>query len=438
MSDTDAGVIGTSVSPSTLFASNEQGVWYDPSDLTTLFQDSAGTIPVTSVEQPVGLMLDKSKGLVLGTELVTNGDFSNGSTGWTASFGSISPSSGTLSVVTSGAVNGGKAVQQINVFSGKTYTITGTIISASSAIGGIRITSSSTGDSTGAIYSISGKNAGTYSFIFTANANTLYVSLLNSGTNAGIDTVVFDNISVRELPGNHAYALSNPTDRRPILKKDSSGYYYLLGNGTSTAMQTNSIDFSATGANTDKMTVIAGIRQLNTTAGIIVELSTATETSNGSFYLVNAESGGTNTSWSLRGTQLSRFVSNVTSYPLTEVVSCNYDIAGATKATETFPRANGVVVPLSSGTGTDAGTGTFGNYPLYLFSRNNGSGAFFSGNLYGLVVRGVLTSDSQLAQVETWMSNKTGVAVLSNGVYDRSYKAASVIVNGTLTKTNVS
>lgn len=43
-----------------LFANGEQGVWYDPSDLSTLFQDSAGTIPVTGVEQPVGLMLDKS------------------------------------------------------------------------------------------------------------------------------------------------------------------------------------------------------------------------------------------------------------------------------------------------------------------------------------------------------------------------------------------
>lgn len=35
-------------------------MWYDPSDFSTLFQDSTGTVPVTAVEQPVGLMLDKS------------------------------------------------------------------------------------------------------------------------------------------------------------------------------------------------------------------------------------------------------------------------------------------------------------------------------------------------------------------------------------------
>lgn len=34
--------------------------WYDPSDLSTLFQDIAGTVPVTVHGDPVGKMLDKS------------------------------------------------------------------------------------------------------------------------------------------------------------------------------------------------------------------------------------------------------------------------------------------------------------------------------------------------------------------------------------------
>jgi len=46
--------------PADVFASSEQGAWYDPSDLSTLFQDSAGTTPVTTAGQPVGRMLDKS------------------------------------------------------------------------------------------------------------------------------------------------------------------------------------------------------------------------------------------------------------------------------------------------------------------------------------------------------------------------------------------
>lgn len=47
-------------SPLSLFKDGKQGVWYDPSDLSTLFQDVAGTVPVTTNDNPVGKMLDKS------------------------------------------------------------------------------------------------------------------------------------------------------------------------------------------------------------------------------------------------------------------------------------------------------------------------------------------------------------------------------------------
>ena len=63
--------------PKSLFSTGAQGVFYDVSDYKNVcFEDSAGTIPITTpLEKPVGLMLDKSKGLVLGPELVTNGVF---------------------------------------------------------------------------------------------------------------------------------------------------------------------------------------------------------------------------------------------------------------------------------------------------------------------------------------------------------------------------
>lgn len=43
-----------------LFANGEQGFFYDPNDLSTMFQDAAGTVPVTAVGQLVGLIRDKS------------------------------------------------------------------------------------------------------------------------------------------------------------------------------------------------------------------------------------------------------------------------------------------------------------------------------------------------------------------------------------------
>jgi len=53
-------VFSSAFDPASLFAGGIAGAWYGPSDLSTLFQDSAGTTPVTTAGQPVGLMLDKS------------------------------------------------------------------------------------------------------------------------------------------------------------------------------------------------------------------------------------------------------------------------------------------------------------------------------------------------------------------------------------------
>ena len=51
--------------------SENNGALFDPSDLSTLYQDAAGTIPVTAVEQPVGKMLDKSGNGYHATQSVT-------------------------------------------------------------------------------------------------------------------------------------------------------------------------------------------------------------------------------------------------------------------------------------------------------------------------------------------------------------------------------
>lgn len=64
---TSRGLAGRKIPQGTLtpmgtliFSASEPGAWDDLSDLSTLFQDAAGTTPVTAVEQPVGRILDKS------------------------------------------------------------------------------------------------------------------------------------------------------------------------------------------------------------------------------------------------------------------------------------------------------------------------------------------------------------------------------------------
>lgn len=55
-----------------LFANNEQGFAYDPNDLSTMFRDAAGTVPATGAGQPLGLVLDKSKPVLNGSNILSN------------------------------------------------------------------------------------------------------------------------------------------------------------------------------------------------------------------------------------------------------------------------------------------------------------------------------------------------------------------------------
>ena len=178
-----------------MFGSGEQGVWYDPSDFSTMFQDAAGTTPVTAVEQPVGLMLDKSKGLVLGSELV-NVPF-GGSAG------------GAFAIAaTSVTRNGSTGVAMVNL---SAATTAGRFAKVSFTV------SNQTGD--GTIVRIGG---GAY---YTIVANGTYAVLIPTGTSStaltfapyfgSAGTINIDNISVRELHGNHAYQSTSAS--RPVL-----------------------------------------------------------------------------------------------------------------------------------------------------------------------------------------------------------------------------
>ena len=227
--------------------------YLDYKPLPILYQDAAGTTPVTAVGQPVGLMLDKSKGLVLGSELVTNGDFSNGTTGWAINTnGTATVSSGVLTL-TNGSFGFQRITRGFATTVGKTYIINCTNLSGNS-----RYSVSSANDygqNVLAVQSVSGA-------VFTATTTTSYI-VLSCYTATNGDTATFDNISVRELPGNHAFNPSGNSANFPVLSarynlltkteqfddavwtKTASGtgvvpaiaYGVLAPNGTNTAIQ---------------------------------------------------------------------------------------------------------------------------------------------------------------------------------------------------------
>ena len=60
LSLTSPAALGAAFTPARLFSAGEVGVWYDPSDISTLFTDVAGTTPVTAAGQEVARIIDKS------------------------------------------------------------------------------------------------------------------------------------------------------------------------------------------------------------------------------------------------------------------------------------------------------------------------------------------------------------------------------------------
>jgi hypothetical protein len=190
-------------SPARLFAAGEQGAWYDPSDLNTLFQDQAGTTPVTAVEQPVSLMLDKSKGGgAIGADTVVNGTFAADSdwtkgTDWSIGSGVATKTAGTAAVLS----------QSATLTVGRSYLITYTITRTAGTLTG-QLTGGTTVSGTAR------SAAGTYTDMLTAVSGNNAIAFSADASFAG----TVDNVTLRLLPaGNHAYTPSTATASRPVL-----------------------------------------------------------------------------------------------------------------------------------------------------------------------------------------------------------------------------
>jgi hypothetical protein len=263
-----------------LFSLGEQGFAYDPNDLTTLYQDAAGTIPVTEAGQPVGLMLDKSTGLVLGGELFA--DFN-------------SPIAATLSktttpvLVTSTAASGVFGVGRTRLILAKTFKI-------SVSWGGNTNGSSITMQVGGTYLTIGSAVSGTFSGIITTSTPGS-LAIYKASSVIG-QTFTIESLSIKELAGNHAYQTVSAS--RPILQRNATtGAYYLAFDGTDDFLQTNSIDFTAT----DKVSLFAGVRKLSdANVGTIAEFSENANSNTRSFWLLTPISAGANTvSFASRG-----------------------------------------------------------------------------------------------------------------------------------------
>ena len=334
-----------------LFANQEQGFAFDFNDLSTMYQNAAGTIPVTGVGQPVGLVLDKSKGLVLGSELAS-----------TSSVTSTPMSTQTLTTYLIATVPVNKAYRI-------TFKVTNMLGSGDVGIAGpttkwldantIATTKEEVVICTRTIISTDGKI-----YLYTRN---------------GVQCV-FTDISVKELPGNHA--TQSTSAKRPILQQNAAtGAYYLAFDGVD--------DFLVTGATTAMglgTTVFGANKCTKSDFAALVSKSYSGYIYNVSSQVVIQNSAG--------ATALN------TTYP--EVFTAIYNPNGI----DTTIRANG----LSKSTANSA-RGFNNANPLIIGAFDTNNVYAYKGDMYAVIGINRMATINEIANTEQALSKLVGVAL---------------------------
>lgn len=314
---------------------------------------------------------------ILGPELVVNGTFDVDLTSWSSvnvGTGTSSWSSGALSITRVDTSNYGKRRQTLTTVAGKTYRLSFSRVSGTTHRAWV-------GSSAGA-FDLGLLQTANY-LDFTAIGSTTWLDL-DSAVNA--TTVVFDNISVREITGYY-------TDRN-----------YLEPDGADDWMQTNPIDFTGT----DKVTLFAGVRKLSdATRALIAEISqNSTGVNPGSFGIEGPGVGATPT---FRFTSQGSFISsaNYSNAAISAPVSSVITGAGRIATDTCLLRISGSDVANIT---SNQGTGTYGNYPAYFF-RRGGVSLPFNGHEYGSICVGRLCTPIEIISVERMLAPLIGVAV---------------------------
>ena len=368
-------------SPASLFASSEVGAWYDPSDLTTMFQDSAGTTPVTADGQPVGLILDKSKGLALGSEHVVTPLVGTASGEWTIDSNSVkrngSSSGNAIVKVSAPSIGWYKIVFNVSDFSGDSFSLNypGGNIGAVSANGTVT------------------------RYVYVTSTSTTF-SFIPWGGAVGEATIT--NISYRPIAGNHASQATAAS--RPLYKTDGT-YHWLQFDGVDDSLSTAAINFTST----DKMSTFSGLRKNSSTAWQqLYEFSSNSDNNPGTFACNAPGDSVDGYSFYAKGATGQSGATVVSGYvqPVTSVLSSLQDLSGASIAAALITRIDGTLKSPTLG-GVIPGGGNYGNFPLYIGARG-GISVRFNGNIYSLITRGAQSTTDEITATETWVNGKTG------------------------------
>jgi hypothetical protein len=186
------------------------------------------------------------------------------------------------------------------------------------------------------------------------------------------------------------YAEQSTGARQPTYQVDANGRGYISFDGTDDCLVVAGLNMTAS----DELTVMAVHRRLDTStfANVMLEFSPAGDANNGGFF-IRAPWSSPYVMW-FRGSVVSQLGITDSTAPVSRVLT----ILAKISTDELSARLDGVAAGSSA---TDMGTGTWGNWNLTI-GRRNDVDLPWDGWMYGLVMRGALTSGTPLTNVEAW------------------------------------
>ena len=436
---------GVSFSPLSLFAASEPGLWYDFGDLSTLFQDTAGTTPVTAAGQSVARINDKSgrgnhatqstslsrptlgRNPASGTRnlLTYTEQFDNAA--WTKTGCAVSPDATTAldNILTADKITEDTSTGTHRVVPATSPTIvsglayTATVYAKAAERTQIRLVEN---DTTGAFASfdilngtvLSSGSGGTG--VITSVGNGWYrceLRFTSAGTLGRIDIALSNagSIGYSGVAGSGAFiwgaqlelgstatAYQKVVSAFDVTEAGKADCWYLGFDGSDDFLVTPTIT-----PGTDKAQVFAGVRKLSDAArGTVAELTASAASNNGAWHLAAPNAASATFAFESKGTALTDAIaSSGVAAPVTAVVTGIADIGADTN----IIRINGTQADSDSG---DQGTGNFTAAAVYV-GRRGGTSLPANIRLYQLIGRfGPNLTADQIAQTEAWVNSKTG------------------------------
>ena len=207
--------------PASLWSGGAQGVWLRPSIADVSFVDHVGQTPNPAANQTVGLLFDVSQGLARGPNLISNGDFTSGISGWSSFQGAtLSHTGNALRIVGNGSLSFPGANQSISTILGRWYEVFYDCTSVSVGSVGVEISPNSTAGPGGFGWSAGG--VGRKTTYGPSAAATMWVRPISSASNSDF---VVDNVVAREIAGRHASQAT--VANRPLLRVGGNGVRFL-------------------------------------------------------------------------------------------------------------------------------------------------------------------------------------------------------------------